>query len=237
MSDLVEQSVGVVHEFISGSRPLDETLTSIAELATSALGTDMAGLSLNEQNGRARTVSYTDAMVPEMDQAQYDADRGPCLEAFRVQRVQRIDQAADDARWPEFARVATEHGIRAVVSLPVVVARSGVGALNFYDHRADHFDDSTIAIGKVFAGQTAIVAAYFDRADEADNLTRALESRATIEQAKGVIMATAGCDPDGAFAILRQQSQSENRKLRDLASEIVARQQTPVRVSATPATG
>lgn len=61
-------------------------------------------------------------------------------------------------------------------------------------------------------------------ADGAEALERAMESRAVIEQAKGVIMATARVDAEAAFEILRQQSQAENRKLRDVAAEIVALQ-------------
>jgi AmiR/NasT family two-component response regulator len=54
-----------------------------------------------------------------------------------------------------------------------------------------------------------------------------MASRAVIEQAKGVLMAAMGCTPDAAFDLLRQQSQTENRKLRVVAEEIVARQSRP----------
>ena len=72
--------------------------------------------------------------------------------------------------------------------------------------------------------QCSIAAQYWTVARERTTLAAALESRATIEQAKGVIMATTGCTPDDAFDLLRQQSQTENRKLRDIAAEVVARQ-------------
>ena len=51
-----------------------------------------------------------------------------------------------------------------------------------------------------------------------------MQSRSEIEQAKGIIMAAMGCDADAAFDTLVRQSQHENRKLRDIAAEIVARQ-------------
>ena len=57
------------------------------------------------------------------------------------------------------------------------------------------------------------------------NRPRVIESRAVIEQAKGVIIASSGCTADEAFAILRGQSQLENRKLRDIATELVQHQQ------------
>jgi AmiR/NasT family two-component response regulator len=48
-----------------------------------------------------------------------------------------------------------------------------------------------------------------------------MESRAAIEQAKGVLMSRHGVDADGAFDLLRQRSQAENRKLRDIARELL----------------
>ena len=47
-------------------------------------------------------------------------------------------------------------------------------------------------------------------------------SRAVIDQALGVIMASERCPQDRAFAILRSVSQNKNIKLRDLAATIVA---------------
>jgi AmiR/NasT family two-component response regulator len=52
-----------------------------------------------------------------------------------------------------------------------------------------------------------------------------MESRAAIEQAKGILMARQHCTADDAFDILRRASQRENRKLRDIADEMVRRAQ------------
>ena len=59
--------------------------------------------------------------------------------------------------------------------------------------------------------------------EEVEELHAAAEHRAVIEQAKGVIMAATQCSPDAAFALLVAQSQAENRKLRDIATDIVQR--------------
>jgi AmiR/NasT family two-component response regulator len=55
----------------------------------------------------------------------------------------------------------------------------------------------------------------------------AMDSRAVIEQAKGVLMAQRHVDADGAFDILRDASQRYNRKLRDIAVGIVASTRDP----------
>src|SRR3954463_433471 len=56
-------------------------------------------------------------------------------------------------------------------------------------------------------------------------LHRAMETRGVIEQAKGILIATTGCSPDEAFEMLRLQSQNENRKVLEIARELVAQHQ------------
>ena len=77
----------------------------------------------------------------------------------------------------------------------------------------------------LFASQAAFLLAnaqaYWDARTLSENLEQAMLSRATIEQAKGIIMSSTGCDADEAFQMLIRQSQEQNIKLRDLADELV----------------
>jgi hypothetical protein len=54
-------------------------------------------------------------------------------------------------------------------------------------------------------------------------LQRGLASREVIGQATGILMHCEGCTRDHAFDILRRASQRENRKLREIAEELVLR--------------
>mgnify|MGYP001386740155 CR=1 FL=1 len=58
---------------------------------------------------------------------------------------------------------------------------------------------------------------------EADQLREALATRDLIGQAKGILMAATRCTADEAFALLAKQSQAQNRKLVEIAIELVAR--------------
>jgi GAF domain-containing protein len=163
-------------------------------------------------------------MVPVIDEAQYEHDRGPCLDAARSGTTFEVGDVHTETRWPEFAAAAAEHGIRSSLSVPVVVASDGLGALNFYAGMPSFFDDDARRLAGLFAGQCAVTSQYWSAANASLNLAAALKSRAVIDQAKGVIMATAHCGEDEAFGLLRIQSQQENRKLRDIAAEVVSRQ-------------
>lgn len=214
--------------FVAGRQTLHETLLAVAHLGCAAVDADMAGLTLLDLDGRPTTAVCTAEGAAALDQAQYDVDDGPCLDAYRRQVVNRLGDIAADGRWRSFAAEARARGIRSSLSVPLVVAGEGIGALNFYDHRSANFSAEDEDAGLLFAGQAAAVAsvasAYWEQAAAAEGLRQAMASRAVIEQAKGVIMASMGCGGETAFTVLRQQSQAENRKLREIAQEIVDRQ-------------
>jgi GAF domain-containing protein len=226
--DDLSATLTALHQYVAGEQNLGDTLTRVAALGMGALGADVAGISMLDSRGRALTPVYTDPTSPEIDQAQYDAGRGPCLDAHLTGEILRLDDTSDDDRWPEFAEAARQHGIRSTISLPLVIGERIVGALNLYSKETAHFGDDAEDRGMRFAGQAAIAVAnataYFEATDLADNLRQAMISRAVIEQAKGVIMASTGVDPDQAFDILRDQSQQTNEKLRDVAAAIVEQQ-------------
>lgn len=79
------------------------------------------------------------------------------------------------------------------------------------------------------SGPTAGDIARVDRAiatirslqDETEGLRKALTSRATIDQAKGMIMADRRCDADAAFQVLVKMSTDTNVPLRDVARALV----------------
>lgn len=105
MDEVLLQMVAACREFIGGKGEAGDVLTRIADLGTTALDAEMAGLTLNDDHGGPKTVIYTDHMVPEIDEAQYEANRGPCLDAARNGRIYIVEGSdADWERWPEFPK-------------------------------------------------------------------------------------------------------------------------------------
>lgn len=225
MAGMADGLTALSHFFVSDGT-LGDTLTRVAELACQAGPADMAGLTMLVE-GHARTGVFTDPEAVEIDEEQYRTGRGPCLEAFRAGQVFRIDSTDEDSRWPEFAKIAVDHGIHSTLSLPIMARGESLGALNLYARTPSAFDDDSAIRLEVFARQSAIVLvnaqAYWDARTLSENLDQAMRTRSTIEQAKGIIMAQGGRTPDEAFQLLVRASQRENRKLRDLANEIVDR--------------
>jgi GAF domain-containing protein len=167
--------------FFIGDKTLGETLLRIAELASEVIKpTEMAGITLLA-DGKLATGVFTDPEAVVIDTAQYESDgKGPCVDAFRHQRVYRIDATGDEPRWPEFARDAAAHGVTATLSLPLIAQGEGIGALNLYS-RTTAYTDEHVRRAMVFAQQAAIVLAnaqvYQDARQLGENMREAMRSR------------------------------------------------------------
>lgn len=177
------------------------------------------------RDGAPRSLAWTDQHTLAVDRAQYDAGEGPCLEAAETRRVQRVSVADAAERWPAFTEAARGLGIGSYLSAPLVIDDEYRGSLNLYGTHTHGFRELDAALLELYT--TAAEAAlrntrrYLDARRQVAQLHEALASRAVIDQAKGIVMAVHRISADEAFAMLVDQSQQEQRKLRDLAEQFV----------------
>jgi GAF domain-containing protein len=220
-----EAALAALARFYVGSETLDESIRRVTGLSMQAMPqTDHAGITLLV-DGKFKTSGFTHEDVLEIDQAQYGTGDGPCVEAYRTKQPFIIESTRERGRWQAFRNAAADHGVLSTLSLPLFTQDESIGALNLYAESVRAYDDADREIGGRFASQAAFVLAnaqaYWDARTLSENLEQAMASRATIEQAKGIIMGSMGCGPEEAIRVLITQSQQQNIKLRDLAEELV----------------
>lgn len=175
---------------------------------------------------KLRTINATSEDVREADSTQYRTGQGPCVSAIRDDRPYNVVFAEQIEAWPEFVATAQTAGLRSALSTPMQSRGRTLGALNLYSERTAHFDDTEVEAARVFADHAAVVLAnavsYATAEASSRHLQTALETARVIGRAQGVIMAREKCSSDAAFDVLRRASQRTNRKLREIAEEIVA---------------
>jgi GAF domain-containing protein len=235
----IRASVAALTQHFVGDATMEQTLTRVCSAALDCVAPAVAaGISMTV-DGRPGTYVCTDPDVPAVDRVQYETGDGPCVDALRTGRVVVVPSTSDPWPYPSFAAAARAHGFLAVVSLPLLLPGEVVGALNLYADREDAFTAHDVEVAESFAAQAAYLLAnaraYWDARTLSENLQQAMASRAEIEQAKGILMARLGVDADRAFDLLREQSQHENVKLREIATEIVRRAATSSRPRAADA--
>ncbi|WP_262281909.1 GAF and ANTAR domain-containing protein [Micromonospora sp. MA102] len=200
---------------------LDQLVRVATEVVAPAVG---CGLTMRRDGG-AFTVASSGDLAAQGDEIQYGADEGPCLEALRQGQVVEVLDLRTDDRWCDYREHALRLGVASSLSLPVTVDGEVVGALNLYATEPHAFTERARRQALAFTDQgSAALSVILRQADQAllhRQLNDAMVSRSVIDQALGVVMGQQRCTAAEAFALLRKASQHRNRKLRDVAAEII----------------
>jgi GAF domain-containing protein len=210
-----------------GETDLTGVLATIADLARRSIpGAADVSVTL-VRAGRAKTAAFTGELAVQLDESQYEEGHGPCLDAAAAATTFSIPRMAVEDRWPKWTATAVELGVFSSLAIGLPVEDAVTGALNIYATEPEAFDDDAVVLAQAFSGYAAVALAnahlYDASASLAMHLQTAMESRAVIEQAKGIIMADRRCSADEAFRILTKTSRDTNRKLRDVAAALVTR--------------
>lgn len=224
-----DRVVGQLQGLLLGTRDLDAMLHELALLATRAVASapTSCGITLRYQQSLL-TVGSSDALAELLDETQYRAGGGPCMETLRTGRVVELPDTETEHRWPEYVPTAVEAGLRCSVSLPLRAGDETFGALNVYGFEAPRlFGEAERRQLELFAAQ-ASGTLQVARRMVADNellgqMEQALRSRTVIDQALGIIMGQQRCTASVAFDLLRRESQTSHRRLRDVAVDLVTR--------------
>src|SRR3954465_2584122 len=197
-------------------------VTTLAEATTA--GTTGAGVTIADEHGK-RSRAASNQRVEQADALQYEFDEGPCLTAWRTRQLVRIDDTASDSRWPRWNSAAAQLGVRAVLSVGLVVDDEGIGAIKAYSDQPATYGKPEERVMGLFAEQAAILLANTQSLQQARRLSRqltdALVSRDAIVRATGVLMARGAADQDAAFIALTEVTRRSDQTVEQLARELL----------------
>ena len=204
---------------------LESVLQKVTDLAARVLPGEPATSVTIVADGRSSTVAASDRLALDLDLVQYEQDAGPCLEAATTGRVVELLDTDTDPRWGRFPRLAAERGCRAVMSFPLPPQELITGGLNVYARTSQVLDERTRETAARFAAYAVVPVSnmylYEAAVGRAEHLKAALDSRAVIDQAKGILMERFKLSADQAFSALAQVSMESNTKVRDIAVRFV----------------
>lgn len=184
------------------------------------------GIMMVDDSSLLSAVAATDEAGRLLETVQQQTGRGPCVDALTFDRTVPSSDLADDDRWPVLAPLLPSAGVRAVLGVPLHVNRVPVGSLNVYRDQPSDWAESELAALEAYATliegllQTALQARQGEQL--AEQLQHALTHRVVIERAVGMIMARENINAVAAFNRLRHQARSAERKVADVAAELLA---------------
>jgi GAF domain-containing protein len=206
-----------------------ELLCQLADFCVTLLPAEAAGILLGDARRELRAVAASDEAAHVMELLQLQSDQGPCLDCFQSGApvsVADLVQAAQ--RWPAFIAAVRQRGhYRSIHALPLRLRGHAIGALNLFHRRPGPMAEADLSLAQAMA-DVATIGILQQRAIRRgeilnEQLQTALNSRVTIEQAKGVLAQHSGLGPDAAFERLRAYARAHNLRLVEVGRDLIDR--------------
>ena len=204
-------------------------LRRVCRAAVQTLSGSGAGVTVMTDDGVRGVGAASDPGSERLEELQFTLGEGPCVEAYTFRRPVLVPDLADGAmaRWPAYAPAAHGKGVRAVFAFPLQIGAARLGVLDIFRDHAGELTADQLRQAVLLADVT--VAALLDQHEHSDNdaslddLGEAIEDRAELFQAQGMVMVQLGVSIGDAMARMRAYAYAENRRLSAVAGDVVAR--------------
>jgi hypothetical protein len=171
----------------------------------------------------------SDQLASELEELTLTLGEGPGVDTVAGSLVLVADLTSPECltRWPVFAPAAVAAGVRAVFALPLQVGAIRLGVLDLYRARPGDLDGEQLADALVLADTACALlldAGEHDRPHlDGRRPEQASPHHPEVHQATGMITVQLGVTAAVALIRLRAYAYAHDRRLRDVAGDVVAR--------------
>jgi GAF domain-containing protein len=184
-----------------------------------------AGFMMLDEGAGLTAVTATDEAGALLEKRQEQDGHGPCVDSVTLDQVVTTSDLGEDDRWPNLRPELPDAGVRSVLGVPIRTHGVALGALNVYRDQPHEWSDDEIAAleayGTLLEGLLRTALQSHEREQLVQQLQHALDHRVMIERAVGMIMARESVDAVTAFNQLRDRARSSERKVADIAAEVL----------------
>jgi GAF domain-containing protein len=221
----VRQALTELGRLRFGEMRVEDALHEIVQTTHTIFDVDGAGLMLADANHHLHNVAVSDDRLGHLEALQLRHEEGPCVSAFEDKELVSAQDLTEDPRWPDFSAAAVACGVRAVLASPLPYNQDAVGVVAVLsEDRHPWSPEGELAL-LAFTDLAALLIASMmlgeEQSELAAQLQAALNSRAVIEQAKGVLIGQQGVSAHAAYLQLRAQARTQRRKLAEVSADLV----------------
>jgi GAF domain-containing protein len=208
-----------------GEMRVEEAMHQVVQTTHAIFSVDGAGLMLADAEHQLRNAAVSDDRVRHLEELQIEHSEGPCITAFDDKVLVNAPDLVTDLRWPAFSRAAADRGVRAVLASPIPYNQDAIGVVAVLSQQEHPWTPEAELALLAFTDLAALLIASMMMSEQqselAQQLQGALNSRAVIEQAKGVLIGQRGLSAQAAYEQIRARARAERRKVTAVAAELV----------------
>jgi GAF domain-containing protein len=221
----VRQALTELGRLRFGEMRVEDAMHEIVQTTHAIFDVDGAGLMIADAEHHLRNCAVSDERMGRLEELQIRHQEGPCVAAFDDKELVAAEDLTEDSRWPVFSEAAVARGLRAVLASPVPYSQDAVGVVAVLSAKRRPWSAEEELAVLAFTDLAAVLIASMmqgqQQSELAAQLQGALNSRAVIEQAKGVLIGQRGLSAGAAYEQLRAQARAERRKLVAVSAELV----------------
>lgn len=206
-------------------------LQRLCRTATRSLAVSGVGVSVLSDVGAQVTAAASEPRFDRIEELQFTVGEGPCIDAFSSRQPVLSPDLEEDSvlRWPGYGPAARAEGVRAVFAFPMQVGAVRLGAVDVYRDEVGGLAREAVLRALIFADialRTLLDAQLRDGRESGYTLDETLSERFEVYQAQGLVMIQLGVDASEAMSRLRAHAFANDRRLIDVADDIVTRRLT-----------
>jgi len=201
-------------------------LSLLAGRCQELLAPSEVGFMLADHGGKLRVLAASSERLRLLELFELQNEEGPCFDCYRTSEpILNLSLDAVARRWPRFTNEARTRGFAMAHALPMRLRGRAIGAVNVLQDHDNPIEELEATLMQTMA-DVATIGILQERAIRqaallAEQLEGALNTRIAIEQAKGVLAERLGLDLDEVFGRMRRYARDHNRRLVDVAQEVV----------------
>jgi GAF domain-containing protein len=221
----VRQALSELGRLRFGEMRVEDAMHQVVHTTHAIFSVDGACLMLANADHHLLNAAVSDARMKHLEELQIRHREGPCISAFEDKQLVRAEDLSQERRWPSFSQHAVARGVRAVLASPIPYNQDAVGVVAVMSETSRPWSAEAELALLAFTDLAALLIATMlmgeQQTELAGQLQSALNSRAIIEQAKGVLIGRQGVSAHAAYQQLRAQARSERRKLAVVSADLI----------------
>ncbi len=206
---------------ISSDRYIEDVLRLIVTVTANVMDSKVCSLWLIGEKEDCLKVRATQTMNKEyLKERSLKLGEGVVGNVAQQNKPSNILDVLKEPRYKE-KELAKKMGLRSMLSVPMRVKDRVIGVINIYKSYLHEFTKTELDLLTTVANQAAICIENTELMVRSKVIQEELETRKSVERAKGILMREYALLEDEAFSRIRKKSMDSRRSMRDIAEAII----------------
>jgi GAF domain-containing protein len=217
----VVQTLTAVSHTVASDRYPEEILQLIVNMTAQLLGSHICSVMLLDEKNEHLKIAATQSLSEAYrNKPAIKVSQSISGQAVLTKKPVVVPDVRKDKRFG-FPDIAAAEGLVSMLSVPMQSKDAVVGVINTYTAEETSFTKEDIAVLQSVANQCASAIVQMRLLTEKLAAQEALETRKTIERAKGVLMKKRGLSEPEAFREIQKQSMDRRKSMKEIAEAVL----------------